>query len=302
MSWRLFSLGLAAAAATACATNGAARLHYQRVDSAAMGRPMEYGVYTPPGYQAGESLPLVLFLHGGGDDAHCLDKEGVSAWLDEEISAGRVPRVVVAVPQGDRGFWANWADGSANYADWALTEVVGRVARDYGTQACPEGCHLMGISMGGNGALRAALANPGRFASAAVLSGPTLDSEQMQSMAQDWRWKLFVRMDRIFGPPTDVERRRRADPFQLWRKPDDLAGLRLFLTHGDRDREGIAESNAALHRHLAAHGIPHRYEVFRGGHRWKDWLPALAEALREAAGPPAPQAARLGTSSLESKR
>jgi enterochelin esterase-like enzyme len=258
------------------------RLTYVRVESPAMQRTMEYGVYTPPGFTPGESLPLVVFLHGGGDDAHCLDKEGVSAWLDQEITQGRLPRLVVAVPQGDTGFWANWADGSARYVDWALDEVVPRVAKDYGTRPCPEGCHLLGISMGGSGVLRIALDDPRRFASAAIVSAPTFDSEQMKDLAEDWRWKTFARLDRVFGPASDVERRRRADPFQRWLSASDVGPLKIYLAHGDDDRKGIAGTNAALHRHLEARGIAHQYRVFHGGHRWKDWLPVFGEALRSA--------------------
>lgn len=262
------------------------RLAYVRVDSPAMGKKMEYGVYTPPGFTADEKLPLILFLHGGGDTAHCLDKEGVSTWLDAEISAGRVPRVVVAVPQGDTGFWENWADGTARYADWALQEVLPAVARERHTQPCPEGCHLLGISMGGAGALRIALDDPGRFASVAIISAPTFDAEQMQAMAEDWRWKTFARIDRVFGKADDKERQRRADPFQRWLAPEDLKGLNLYLAHGDDDRKGIAGTNLALHGHLESRGIAHRYRVFQGGHRWQDWLPVFGEALRDAAMPP----------------
>ena len=270
---------LGASLLLAC-TPSATRLTYVRTQSQALQRSMEYGVYTPPGFKAEESLPLVLFLHGGGDDARCLDKEGVSAFFDAEISAGRVPRAVVAVPQGDTGFWANWADGSARYADWALDEVLPQVAADYRTRPCPEGCHLLGISMGGAGALRIALDDPRRFASVAIVSAPTFDSAQMKDLAEDWRWKTFVRLDRVFGPASDVERRSRADPFLRWRSPADVGPLKLYLAHGDDDRRGIARTNAALSRHLTAHGIPHQYRVFHGGHRWKDWLPVFAEALR----------------------
>jgi enterochelin esterase-like enzyme len=257
-------------------------MHYVKVDSPAMKRTMEYGVYTPPGFSPSESLPLVLFLHGGGDTAHCLDKEGVAEWLDQQIAAGNVPRVVIAVPQGDVGFWANWADGTANYADWALDEVMPRVAREYGTRACPAGCQLLGISMGGAGAMQMLLAHPGQFAQVSVVSGPTFNSAQMQEFADNWWWKTFAKIGRAFG--TDPARRDAADPFLHLLSPDDLRGTRLFLARGDDDRRGIPGTNDALHRHLEAHGIAHRYLVFHGGHRWKDWLPVFAEALRDAAG------------------
>ncbi len=280
---RRLALLLAPGLLVSCASDPA-RMTYRQVESRAMGKRMSYGVYTPPGFSAGEHLPLVLFLHGGGDTVRCLEQEGITAYLDREIAAGRVPRVVVLVPQGDRGFWANWADGTHRYEDWVLREALPEVMEEWGTRRCPEGCHLIGISMGGNGALRWVLAHPGLFSSAAILSGPTPDAAGMRALSDNFFLRL-ARIDRIFGPPSDEQRTWAADPFQRWLTPEDLAGLRLFLAHGDDDRRGIGETNDALHRHLDSHGIPHRYRVFHGGHRWRDWEPLFGEAIREGTRP-----------------
>jgi len=269
---------------TGCATTPA-RMIYRQLDSRAMGKPMSYAVYTPPRFAPGEQLPLFVFLHGGGDDVTCLEEEGVAAYLDREIDGGRLPRVIVLVPEGDRGFWANWADGTHRYEDWVLGEAMPAAMQRWGTQRCPAGCHLLGISMGANGALRFALAHPGLFGSAALLSGPILDARGMEWMMQNWFMRTFGRLDRVFGSTSDQRRMWRADPFQRWRSAEDLAGLRLFFAHGDDDRPGLAETNVALHQHLEAHGIPHRYLVFHGGHRWADWQPVLAEAIRAALAP-----------------
>lgn len=283
------ALGCAAALTllAGCAT-APARMVYRQLDSRAMGHPMSYGLYAPPGFAPGEHLPLVVFLHGGGDDVTCLEEEGIVAYLDGEIGAGRLPRVLVLVPQGDRGFWANWADGTHRYEDWVLREAMPSAMRAWGAQRCPAGCHLLGISMGANGALRFALAHPGLFGSAALLSGPMLDAQGMEWMLQSWFLRTFSRLDRVFGASPDPRRTWRADPFQRWRSPDDLAGLRLFFAHGDDDRQGIAETNAALHQHLEANGVPHRYLVFHGGHRWADWEPVIGEAIRAALAPAGP--------------
>jgi enterochelin esterase-like enzyme len=277
-------LALALVFAVAGCATVPARMTYRELDSRAMHKPMAFGVYTPPGFRPDERLPLFVFLHGGGDTVHCLDVEGIAAWLDQEITAGRVPRVVVLVPEGDRGFWANWADGSHRYLDWVLREAMPAAISGWHTQPCPGGCHLIGISMGGNGALRLVLAHPGLFRSAAILSGPTPDAQGMKELSGDWLFHTFARLDRVFGPEIDEHRLWAADPFQRWTAPDDLAGLRLFIAHGDDDRRGIGETNDALHRDLLDHGIPHRFEVFHGGHRWRDWQPLFGEAIRDGLG------------------
>ena len=80
------------------------RLDYGRIDSRTVGKPMGYSVYTPPGWTRSESLPLVVFLHGGGDTPESFDKFGVGQALDRAIESGDVPRVVIVGPQGDLGF------------------------------------------------------------------------------------------------------------------------------------------------------------------------------------------------------
>lgn len=128
------------------------------------------------------------------------------------------------------------------------------------------------------------LSHPGAFRSVGIVSGPTLDSGGMTELANSWLYRTFARVDRIFGPPDDEARKRRADPFVRWRSPEDLAGTRLFVAHGDDDRDGIERTNRALHLHLEERGIAHRYVVYRGGHRWNDWKPVMAQAIRYGLG------------------
>jgi enterochelin esterase-like enzyme len=243
---------------------------------------MEYGVYTPPSWKPAETLPLVVFLHGGGgDDVRCLDEAGIPALLDRKIGAGRAPRAVILVPEGDRGFWINWHDGSRRYEDWVLRELLPVVERKFNTASCPDGCHVAGISMGGNGALRWAMDHPDTFSSVEILSGPIFDAASMKAFTQSFPFRWVVPVERIFGPRTD-ERLRRVDPFQRWRSAADLGRMRLFFARGTDDRTGIIQTNEAFHVHLELLGIPHRYVVTGGGHRWEDWKPLFPELLRFA--------------------
>lgn len=73
---RLALLLSIAIAVTACAST-ATRLTYGELESSALRKPMKYAVYAPPGWKKAESLPLVVFLHGGGDGPDCFDRAGV---------------------------------------------------------------------------------------------------------------------------------------------------------------------------------------------------------------------------------
>jgi enterochelin esterase-like enzyme len=250
---------------------------YTTLDSRALGADMRYAAYAPADLGPDERLPLIVFLHGGGDDEETFDRAGVGRRLDRALEAGRIPRVVVAVPDGERGFWANWADGTHQYADWVTEEVMPDVARRYHTRPCPEGCSVMGVSMGGAGTMRLVFARPDLFASAAVISAPIMDTTAMLEFADDLLINLVIPAERIWGRPSRAEVERE-DPFLRWQKPEDLS-VRLYLAWAAGDREGIVLGNRRLHQHLRARAIPHGFEEFAGGHDWVSWGPVIERAI-----------------------
>lgn len=271
---------LAALLTAAACTTYEQRLERGALESAAMAREMDYAVYTPPGFGDDERLPLVVFLHGGGDDETCFDRAAIGALLDERIGQGQLPRAVVVVPDGELGFWENWHDGSHRYRDWVVRDLLPAVRARYHTRTDREGTHLLGISMGGHGALRLARLEPEVFASVAAISAPVMDAEHLVQFTQGFWVRLFVPVDRIWGPTDDLEVVRRDDLFERWQRQEDLRGMRLLLAHGTEDRAGIVTGNERFHQHLAERGVGHDYLVYGGRHLWVDWRPMLPEVFR----------------------
>ncbi|MCA9711281.1 MAG: hypothetical protein KDK70_35915, partial [Myxococcales bacterium] len=58
------------------------RMDYVELTSRSEGRPLRYGVYTPPGWDHATPLPLVVLLHGAGDDETSADRAIVTERLD----------------------------------------------------------------------------------------------------------------------------------------------------------------------------------------------------------------------------
>ena len=256
------------------------RLEYGTLRSSAMrGVYMEYAVYVPPRFLPSEHLPLVVFLHGGGDGPDAFDRHGLAAQLEVAMDRGEVPRAVIVLPQGDLGFWANWYDGTRRYEDWVVDEIMPRVQRRYGTAPCPLGCHLMGVSMGAEGAVRIFMHRPGTFASVTSISGPSLDTERRLALLEDRAINILIPTHHIFGPGTPRSRVEADDPYVQWDDADALGGARFFLAWGTRDRDEIREGGAALHRVLSERGVPHESLVFEGEHAWRDWAPVIERAL-----------------------
>jgi enterochelin esterase-like enzyme len=255
---------------------------YERAPSAAMrGVWMEYAVLAPDDLRPDEALPLVVFLHGGGDGPDAWDRAGLGLDVRAGWASGELPRAVIVLPEGDLGFWANWYDGSRRYEDFVLREVLPALARDYHTQPCPEGCHVMGVSMGAEGAMRFAVHHPELFSTLTAISGPALDTERRLAFVDERLFQIFIPTYHVFGPPTPRSRVERDDPFLRWRSPEDVSGLRIFLAWGSRDRGEVRDGSRALHAHLSEHAIPHTSLEYEGEHAWRDWRAVIVRALRE---------------------
>ena len=259
------------------------RSDHSEIYSPAMGRHMAYSVYTPPNWTPDERLPLMVLLHGGGDDHESFDRYAVGLKLDEEISAGRAPRVVIVSPDGELGFWENWHDGSKLYRDWVVQDLMPYVAKRYATKPCPEHCYLSGISMGGHGAMRFAYYEQNKFNSVAVLSAPIISKlHPGEPSIGRTLMKWLLPTERIWGDIDDESSHvpKDLDPYISWVNRKDLIKLPLLLAWGTEDSQSILSANQHFHQHLVTHGKPHQSLVYEGGHKWIYWRSIMADVLQ----------------------
>jgi len=239
---------------------------------------MAYAVYTPPGWQSEERLPLVVFLHGGGGSHMSFERYGAHEFLDAEIEAGRVARAVIVLPDGGNGFWENWADGTRHYRDWVLNDIVPKVRKDYQTLDCPQHCHLAGISMGGYGVLRFAYFARDQFSSVSAISAPIFNREQAEKTKNSLLIRLLFPFKRIFGE-TYTEEFKRSNPYNAWVLEAEQRAVRIQILWGTQDHDRIIQTNEAFHKRLKENGIDHDKYVYEGGHKWKYWIPNLDRVL-----------------------
>lgn len=260
-----------------CSTHKPESLSYEKIQPINKKTPLEYAVYTPPNWQRGERLPVVLFLHGGGGSHQSFERFRADEYLDNEINAGRLPRFILVSPNGDNGFWMNWADGTYHYQDWVLKGVFPKVQTDYQTLSCPENCYLAGISMGGFGVLRFSDAAQKTFSAVSAISAPIFSREQASKQKPSWFIRLLFPFDRIFS--VDNSELSQSDPYKVWSKGKATSAPRLQLIVGDADREGIVNDNKQLHEYLLSNQVEHDYYVYSGGHKWKYWVPNLGRVF-----------------------
>jgi predicted peptidase len=128
---------------------------------------IEYYLYLPKTYTAGQSWPLILSLHGFLGFNYTLESilnSNPLAWVDSSVD---FPFIVVA-PLGPKGLWSEYHE--------PMDELLDRLgdSLSINTQAI----FLTGLSAGGTGAWQWALAYPDRFAGSAIVAGsPTFHTQ-----------------------------------------------------------------------------------------------------------------------------
>lgn len=111
-------------------------------------RDVSWTLALPPGHQA-RDLPVVLVLHGRGDDARtAFDVLGLHRFLAQHVAAGGRPFALAAVDGGET-YWHPRADGDDPLA-MVVRELLPRL-RGMGLRTDRIG--TLGWSMGGYGAL-----------------------------------------------------------------------------------------------------------------------------------------------------
>jgi len=211
--------------------------------------PLETMPFTDARPEHAEDLMVVLpgILDGPEDFA----ARGFVGYVRSARSTGELPFDVVGV-NAHLGYYRN-----RTILERLETEIIAP-ARTAGYRRV----HLLGISMGGFGALLYLRKHPQHIASVTLLAPYLGEAEAYDAAAA-----------------VDFDASTSLPPENLWpwiMGLDDAQLAKLHLGYGDRDRF------ATLHRHLAARLPSHRVVRIEGGHDWVTWSelwPTLLERL-----------------------
>lgn len=216
-------------------------------------------------------LPLVVLLHGVyGSHWAWIGRGAADVTAAALIETGTIPPCVLAMPSdGLIGHGSSYlTHPHADVPNWILDEVpilAANVASTTNAQVDPDrSIGLVGLSMGGFGALHLGVTRPDRVAAAAGMSSIT----SLDDLA-------------IFGatPPDPLAR------------PWDHSVIAAVRAHGERPTplpplhldcgtdDVLIEQNRALHRDLTAAGVPHEWIERPGRHEWAYWRRHLGEVL-----------------------
>jgi enterochelin esterase-like enzyme len=255
----------------------------QTVKSTIRGKNVKYTIYLPPDYETSQrTYPIVYLLHGYTDDnTGWLQFGEINRFMNNGIAEGKLPPMIVVMPNADSTFYINSFDGKDKFEDFFVKEFIPAIEKAYRVKAEKNFRGIAGLSMGGYGTLVYALKYPQLFAAAAPLSAAVFDDSAVVNFpAQTWKQPFA----KLYGP--DLEGKNRLTKHYNensilklveTKSADDLKKVRYWIDCGDDDF--LIKGNCLLHIALTEKKVPHEFRVRDGAHTWSYWRTGITDAL-----------------------
>lgn len=228
--------------------------------SKTLGQNMQMNVILPQRSDADKPLQTLYLLHGmGGDHTDWLRQTAVERYVSERDLA-------VVMPRTDMFWYTDMAYGLPYFT--YLTQELPTVCRGFFRNLSDrrEDNFIAGLSMGGYGALKAALSCPTQYAAVAALSSATdalVRSKRKDPAGASNYWKG------IFGEPEQVAGGKN-DLYALAERCAAGGVLpQIYQWCGTSDF--LLTENHCLRDKLQTLGFPLRYEESAGDHLWSCW-------------------------------
>lgn len=258
-------------------TASAATVELHDLDSSIMGASVPMSVILPPGYSpSGESLPLLINLHGGGGDRSFLVNSlpiFQSLWASGDLP----PLVMVSFSSGP----GSWYGGA--WEQFVVDELPRWAASRYNTRLDRDGTVMTGISMGGYGSLKIGFKFPERFRAIAPMEPAIEPSLDRGPNHQRNTWYRMEPMEAgVWGSPLDEQAWLADNPATVAHRNADAiraSGLEIYLEVGDHDYINLHDGAEFMHRVLWDNDIRHEYHLVR----WADHVGlSLERRIKEA--------------------
>jgi S-formylglutathione hydrolase FrmB len=274
------------------------RIDCNAIQSRILAQTVRYCVMLPPDYDNATGgqpsnrnprrYPVLYFLHGLGDTEQTLFKGGGWDVVQELRRQGKITDFLIVAAEGKSGFYINSADGHTRYSDFFIREFIPYIESHYSIRRDRSARGISGVSMGGYGALRFALAYPEMFGSvsaesAALISETPRPINTQSEKAGDGPFGgLQGMLGAVFGNPVDISHWKQNSPFFLAKQNRArirAARLSIYFNCGRDDEFGFEKGSDELNKQLTAEGIQHEYHLYPGNHGAEYFLAHLGETL-----------------------
>jgi putative tributyrin esterase len=241
-----------------------------RFRSPALNREMPYRVILPSHIGPDQRLPAVYLLHGAGG--------GFRDWSNySDVARFAEAGLILVMPEGGWSYYTNALDPPEDrYEDYVTHDLISEVERRFPAAPGRANRAIVGLSMGGFGAVKIGLRRPDLFTFIGGLSSAIDVPRRPFSIKRFGQSRHF---NAIFGAGGS-ETRRQNDPYVLVRSANPGTAPYFFLTCGEQ--EGFLPANREFAALLAQRHLRYQFDTRRGGHdwnQWNAWLPALFASL-----------------------
>ncbi len=199
-----------------------------------------------------EPFPCVYLLHGLGDDESIwCRRTAIERYADEY-------GVCMVMPNADRSFYTDMIRGERYYT-YIAKELPALIRSMFQVSDKREDNYLVGVSMGGYGALKIALRECDSFCAVAALS-PVIDVHFDGPKAE---YLLPIFGDEAIVPPQE-------DLYVLLReRENDPLRPRIFIGVGTEDF--LYSYDTAFRQEVAGRAYDFTYRESPGMHNWAFW-------------------------------
>lgn len=247
---------------------------------------METGITILTCGESGQQTPykVAYLLHGVcGSNTNFMDSTMLSVYAAQY-------RCIFVMPDAHRSFYADMAYGQKFFT--YVAEELPEICRDvFNISAQPEDTTVMGVSMGGYGALKCALTYPERYNACCALSPGSLylkdflremrDHDQKGTPLSPWGSALIDDFRAAFG--SDFRWSEQIELLELAKKIEDPAKAPWFYTACGTE-DDLLPINQRFAGDMKRMAFDYKFEEFTGNHDWYFFDKALHKALDFALG------------------
>ncbi|WP_077532394.1 alpha/beta hydrolase [Massiliimalia massiliensis] len=210
---------------------------------------------------------IVYLLHGLSDDADAWLKNAQLPLLANDYN------LTFVLPEVQRSFYTDMAYG-LDYFTYVTEELPKICKRLFGLSDKREDNYVMGLSMGGYGALKCALKKPEQYAGCAAFSALTDLHFLLKQAREDFpRPEHAIReIKAVFGQ--DYELMEENDLYRIAKECEkNPLKPRIFMACGTEDF--LHEINLQFRDFMSSLDFDYTYQEWAGIHEWYLWNKAL---------------------------
>lgn len=209
----------------------------------------------------GDPYQVIYILHGLSDDHSCWSDYTMLPLYASEYN------VVFVLPETQRCWYTDMKYG-VKYFTYVSEELPKICKQLFNISSKREDTAVMGLSMGGYGALKCALSKPEQYRVCCAFSSAC----NVGKFVKDPNCGFHDELKACFGE--DLVFPEEADLFRLAEKCSKAPQIpEFYMTCGLQD--GLLEDNHLLRDHMLQLGIPLEYKEWDGIHDWHFWNTSL---------------------------